>query len=154
MPFVTRRDFVVLGAAAAAKAAPAPEFVLFTPGQGALVTLIAEQIIPADRDPGATDAGVVHYIDRQLAGPLAPFAALYRDALPSFEPMREMPFAAQTDFLRSVERKEHGEAAARLFTVMIDHAMQGFYGPPSDGGNRDEASWKMLGIAHELGGHH
>jgi gluconate 2-dehydrogenase gamma chain len=154
MPPISRRDFVVIGAASAAQAAPAPEFVIFTASQADLVKLIAEQIIPADHDPGATDAGVVYYIDRQLAGPLSPLAQLYRDALAAFEPMREMAFAAQTEFLKSVEKKEKGDAAARLFSVMIDHAMQGFYGAPSHGGNRDEVSWKMLGIQHEMDGHH
>jgi gluconate 2-dehydrogenase gamma chain len=150
---ISRRNFVAIGAAAAANAAP--EFVFFTPGQAVLVTLIAEQIVPKDQDPGATDAGVVHYIDRQLAGPLSPFAPLYRESLSAFEPMREMPFAAQTEFLKSIEKKERGEAAARLFSVIIDHTMQGFYGDPSHGGNRDEVSWKMLGIDHEMsGGHH
>ncbi len=149
---LSRRTFVAIGAVAA-KAAPV-EFVFFTASQGALVTLLAEQIVPKDDAPGATDAGVVHYIDRQLAGPLRPLAALYREALAAFEPMRAMSFAEQTAFLKAVEKKEHGEAAARLFTVMIDHTMQGFYGAPSHGGNHDEVSWKMLGIQHEMGGHH
>jgi gluconate 2-dehydrogenase gamma chain len=155
MPAITRRDLVVLGTAAAVHAAPAPEFTFFTASQAALVILVAEQIIPADQDPGATRAGVVHYIDRQLAGPLGRFAPRYRESLAAFEPMREMPFAAQTDFLKAVEKKEHGESAARLFTIMIDHTMQGFYGAPSHGGNRDEVSWKMLGVQQEMsGGHH
>jgi gluconate 2-dehydrogenase gamma chain len=149
---ITRRGFVVLSAAAAQAA---PEFTFFTASQAALVTIIAEQIVPRDEDPGATDAGVIHYIDRQLAGPLKPFAPLYREGLAAFEPMRGMDFAAQTEFLKSVERKEHGDVAARLFAVLIDHTMQGFYGPPSDGGNRDAVSWKMLGVDHVLlGGHH
>lgn len=150
---LSRRHLMVMGTAAATARAAA-EFAFFTPAQAALVKLIAEQIIPADEDPGATEAGVANYIDRQLGGPLAPFAPLYREALPAFEPMRSMPFAAQTAFLKSVEKKQQGEAAARLFAVIIDHAMQGFYGPPADGGNRNQVSWKMLGIEREMGGHH
>jgi hypothetical protein len=71
--------------------------VFFTPGQAALVTLIAEQIVPKDQDPGATDAAVVYYIDRQLAGPL------YRELLSAFEPMREttIPCKASTALLRT-----------------------------------------------------
>jgi gluconate 2-dehydrogenase gamma chain len=149
---LTRRHFVVLGAASAAGAAS--KFVFFTASEAALVTLIAEQIVPADKDPGATDAGVVYYIDRQLAGQLSEFAPLYRESLGAFEPMRAMALSDQTEFLKSVERKERGEAAARLFSIMIDHTMQGFYGAPSHGGNRDEVSWKMLGIQHEMRGHH
>lgn len=149
---ISRRGFVAIGAAAVGAAA---EFTFFTAREAALVAMICEQIVPKDEDPGATDAGVVYYIDRQLAGPLGPFAALYREGLGAFEPMRGMAFAAQTEFLKAVEKKEHGEAAARLFAVMIDHTMQGFYGAPEHGGNRGEVSWKMLGIEREMsGGHH
>jgi gluconate 2-dehydrogenase gamma chain len=35
---------------------------------------------------------------------------------------------------------------AEFFNLIRAHAMQGFYGDPRHGGNRDEASWKMLGI--------
>ncbi len=152
MSSLSRREIIILGAASAASAAPALTF--FTARQAALVTLIAEQVIPADEDPGATDAGVVYYIDRQLAGTLSQFAPLYRESLVAFEPMREMPVGAQTEFLKAVEKKEHGEAAARLFNAIIDHTMQGFYSAPSHGGNRGEVSWKMLGIQREMGGHH
>jgi hypothetical protein len=37
--------------------------------------------------------------------------------------------------------------------MVIDHTMQGFYGSPEHGGNRDEASWKMLGIVDVMEGH-
>jgi gluconate 2-dehydrogenase gamma chain len=150
---LTRRGFVAISAGTAAVGATL--FNFFTTSQAELVKMIAEQIIPADEDPGATDAGVVFYIDRQLTGALSPFAPLYRESLAAFEPMREMTFAKQTEFLKSVERKERGDAAARLFTIMIDHTMQGFYGSPSHDGNRNEVSWKMLGIEREMsGGHH
>jgi gluconate 2-dehydrogenase gamma chain len=152
MSSISRRGFVAIGAATAVNAAS--KFVFFTASEAVLVALIAEQIVPADKDPGATDAGVVYYIDRQVAGQLSVFAPLYRESLAAFEPMRTMAFSEQTEFLKSVERKERGEAAARLFSIMIDHTMQGFYGAPSQGGNRDEVSWKMLGIQHEMEGHH
>ncbi len=142
---------MVLGTAAATAQA-APEFAFFTAAEASLVVLIAEQIVPKDEFPGATEAGVVYYIDRQLMGPLAPFATLYRDTLPAFEPMRTLDAAGQRGFLMAMEKR--GDAAARLFSVIVDHTMQGFYGSPADGGNRSQVSWKMLGIEHEMGGHH
>jgi hypothetical protein len=97
---MTRRELIAIGAAAVANGAP--EFAFFTPNQAALVTLIAEQIIPRDQYAGATDAGAVHYIDRQPAAQLSPFAPLYREARPAFEAMLKMSSAEQTDFLKSV----------------------------------------------------
>jgi gluconate 2-dehydrogenase gamma chain len=37
--------------------------------------------------------------------------------------------------------------------MVVDHTMQGFYGSPAHGGNRDEASWKMLGVTGVMEGH-
>jgi gluconate 2-dehydrogenase gamma chain len=31
---------------------------------------------------------------------------------------------------------------------VCDHCMQGYYGSPRHGGNRDFASWKMLGLPY------
>jgi gluconate 2-dehydrogenase gamma chain len=149
---LSRRGFL---AAAAATGLLHAKPVFFTEAEASLVVLIAEQIIPADQDPGATQARVVQYIDRQLAGPLKRFAPIYREGLPAFDPLRNMPFPEQTRFLEAVERGEHGRPAAELFNLMIDHTMQGFYGSPKHGGNQGEVSWQMLGIVDEMaGGHH
>ena len=53
----------------------------FTPDEARLVEAISEQIIPADKDPGAKDAGVVVFIDRQLVGPYTSYQMAYRDGL-------------------------------------------------------------------------
>jgi len=35
---------------------------------------------------------------------------------------------------------------AEFFKLLVEHTMQGFYGSPRHGGNRDYVSYKMLGI--------
>ena len=40
----------------------------FTPEEALCIIAFCEQIIPRDESPGATDAGVIYYIDRQLSG--------------------------------------------------------------------------------------
>src|SRR5579872_2278190 len=42
---------------------------------------ICERIFPTDQDPGAAWAGVVYYIDRQLAGPYRRLRKTYRQGL-------------------------------------------------------------------------
>ena len=113
-----------------------------------IVEALCDQIVPADDAPGAKAAGVLYYIDRQLAGPLQRFAPRYHAALPAFHTLPDLPFAEQTAFLNALK----GEPAA-FFQLVVDHTMQGFYGSPAHGGNRDEASWKMLGIVDLMGGH-
>ncbi|MEO8370553.1 MAG: gluconate 2-dehydrogenase subunit 3 family protein [Candidatus Solibacter sp.] len=121
---------------------------VLSPREAVIVEALCDQIVPADDAPGARQAGVLYYIDRQLAGPLARFAPRYHAALPVFNGLPDLPFAEQTAFLQALK----GEPAA-FFQLVIDHTMQSYYGSPEHGGNRDEASWKMLDIVDVMGGH-
>ena len=153
-----RRGFALTVLAAPMYAGP---LVLLTPPEKSLLELLVEQIIPADDAPGAREAGVVFYIDKQLNGPLARFAPDYRRGLPALaaackertgKAFAELDFAQRTTFLETVEKREVPGLAA-FFNMLVDHTMQGFYGSPVHGGNLDEASWKMLGIQHMMEGH-
>ncbi len=135
--------------------------VLFTNEEAKLIEALTNQIVPADDAPGAVEAGVVYYIDKQLQGPFRRFAPVYQKSIPLFrsacrertgQEFTTLSFAAQTACLRQIER-EPQSAAASFFRLVVDHTMQGFYGSPQYGGNRDEASWKMLAIADVMEGH-
>jgi len=52
--------------------------VLFTDEESKLIEALTNQVIPSDDAPGAVQAGVVYYIDEQLAGSLPRFEPLYR----------------------------------------------------------------------------
>jgi len=109
---------------------------------------IADWIIPADQDPGAVGADVVQYIDRQLKGRFAGHGKTYRDGLAAANRLAGGSFAAvssnrQQEVLRQMERD--GELH-RFFDLAVTHSMQGFYGSPRHGGNRDFVSWRMLGV--------
>jgi gluconate 2-dehydrogenase gamma chain len=47
----------------------------------------------------------------------------------------------QTALLESLDG-----GARRFFNTVIAHTMQGYYGDPRHGGNRDAVSWRMLGV--------
>lgn len=136
-------------------------FAFFTDSEAELLVAICEQLIPRDDTPGATDAGVIRYIDRQLAGKLARHQGTYRRGLASFHRAcvaeSGAPFLALTaekkiETLRGVEAgrsaKEHwGDPAPReFFQLVLAHAMQGFYGPARHGGNRNHVSYQMLAL--------
>src|SRR4051794_2452543 len=53
--------------------------------EAALVTAIAEQVIPLDDQPGAAQSRAVHYVDHQLDGPLARLRPAYHQGLAAFE---------------------------------------------------------------------
>lgn len=141
---------------------PAPSNWRFlTDDEAKLVIAIAEQIIPADQDPGATDAGVVHFIDKQLAGFYNNFQENYRKGLAALqeyctqkqgEKFEMLDWDKQTEVLKLMEKNAiEGEywkenPASRFFKMLRDHSMQGFYGSPRHGGNKDYVSYKMIRV--------
>lgn len=140
-----------------------PPYRFFTAAEAALLIPICEQIIPRDDAPGATDAGVIHFIDRQLCGPLARHQSAYRTGLESFrntclqvykKPFEQLSFDMQTAALRLIESGKTpkglwGDLSSKdFFNLVLSHTMQGFYGSPRHGGNRDYASFRMMGLAY------
>ncbi len=153
---ITRQGFALSLAASALYSGP---LVLLTDEEAKLIEALTNQIIPSDDAPGAVEAGVVYYIDKQLAGPLQRFEPIYRKSIPLFrsaclqqtgQEFVTLPFAQQTAWLRQIER---GSSLTNFFALVIDHTMQGFYGSPQYGGNRAAASWKMLAIEDVMEGH-
>ncbi len=146
---------------AAGDDASAGKWHFFTPEEARLVEAVAEQIIPADKDPGAKDAGVVYFIDRQLVGPYARYQAVYRDGLRNLQatcrkefkkPFEDLAWDNQTKILASLEAGRgpkqlwKSPSGSEFFHLVLGHTMQGFYGSPRHGGNRNFVSFKMLGI--------
>jgi len=122
----------------------------FSEDEGETLIALCEQIIPADQDPGARQAETAHYIDRQMLLQFQEFGRIYRDGLAQIDRASraghqkrfiELSAVEQTALLAIFER-EH----AAFFRLAVTHTMQGFYGNPRHGGNRDAASWRMLGI--------
>jgi hypothetical protein len=60
---------------------PQRRWRFFSDDEAALVEAVTEQIIPADQDPGAKEAGVVYFIDKQLAGRYAKHQEAFRIAV-------------------------------------------------------------------------
>ena len=111
---------------------------------------ICDQLIPADQDPGAAATGAVVFIDRQLAGPYARYRRAYRDGLARAAALSRKMFGKPLDQLAGEQRLAvvtRLETDARpFFEMALAHTMQGFYGSPRHGGNRNYASWRMLRV--------
>jgi hypothetical protein len=118
-----------------------------------------DRIIPADDYPGAWDAGVGDYIARQLDGDLESLRNVYRDGLFALESEAlatvEMSFVdagaeEQDELLRRIERGDVTTSwpvePARFFAMLVNHAAEGYYSDPGNGGNRDALSWQMVGF--------
>ena len=64
----------------------------------------------------------------------------------------ELPFADQTAILEKMNKGEFtgdywkDHSAADFFDMVRQHSLQGFYGSPVHGGNREYISYRMLGL--------
>ena len=131
----------------------------FTIEEARTMITIAEQIIPADKDAGATDADVINFIDKQLVGPYTRFQDSYRTGIACLnassvkvykKTFSELDWNHQTEFLESMENndlpvEEWGDMnQTTFFRRMLEHSMQGFYGSPRHGGNKNYVSYKMI----------
>lgn len=131
----------------------------FTDYEANLLDALVEQIIPTDDWPGARDAGVANYIDKQLSGPLSRYREEYRQGLKAVQltaktmynlKFEELNWDIQTQFLEQMEagllEGEHWTSGfqQRFFNLLLEHTMQGFYGSPRHGGNKNYVSYKMI----------
>ncbi len=114
---------------------------------------IVDQIIPEDETPGATEVGVVHFIDVALGGFMSATAPVLRQGLeelqlkvkaayPQISRFSELSGGQQTDMLRSIED-------TALFETLYFQTMCGMFCLPEYGGNRDHAGWDLIGFNHQ-----
>ncbi|HYM75290.1 MAG TPA: gluconate 2-dehydrogenase subunit 3 family protein [Candidatus Dormibacteraeota bacterium] len=167
---LNRRAFLQAAVAAAAAAGTGvactrnrTPWRFFTIDEARALAAISDQIIPPDQDPGASWAGVVNYIDRQLCGPFQSLQKMYRQGLAGVDQSSSLTHGkafADLDSTQQIELLhllENGRApgstwqqvsSREFFEYVVDHTMQGYYGDPRHGGNREGVSWKMLNLPY------
>lgn len=153
---MNRRTFIETSALTGVVAAGAchqarqSQWRVFTDDEASILAALCDQIIPPDDFPGAAEAGAVEYIDRQLSGHFRDLRNLYRTGLAAANELSLQQFgrgftAATFEQQTLITRRLEGEQP-QFFTQLLNHTMQGFYGSPRHGGNRDAVSWHMLGL--------
>jgi gluconate 2-dehydrogenase gamma chain len=136
----------------------------FDAAEAAIVMAAVSRIFPADESgPGAKQAGLVVYIDRQLAGPYGsdghrytqpPFeegvpelgyqgkatpAEIYREGLKGLAGFHKLPPAEQDKALTQIE-------SSLFFSLLRQHTIDGMFCDPVHGGNVDMLGWQLLGF--------
>ncbi|MDR1356120.1 MAG: gluconate 2-dehydrogenase subunit 3 family protein [Tannerellaceae bacterium] len=138
----------------------------FSPEEADCLIALCEQVIPADDTPGATDAGVIFYIDNAVAHYFPKTISRYKSGVASLQaycigehgsPFETLPTQVQTDIMKRMESGDlpasdgwEGVSPKSFMSMLVEHTMQGFYGPPRHGGNRHYASYRMLKLDFPL----
>jgi gluconate 2-dehydrogenase gamma chain len=152
------------GAGAAAKTVRIP-LRFFTESEAAIVAAAASRIFPSDdAGPGAKEAGVVIFIDRQLAGPWGrdarrythePFEEglvpefgyqgkasprdVYRAGLKELAGFDALTPAQQDEKLKQIENSV-------FFQLLRRNTIEGMFCDPIHGGNVDMVGWQLIGF--------
>lgn len=137
----------------------------FTRDEALIVAAAAARIFPSDENgPGANEAGVAVYIDRQLAGPWGkashrymqgPFdenapaefgyqgkanpQGIYRAALKNLKGFDALSPADQDQKLRDIEH-------TLFFSMLRRNTIEGMFSDPLHGGNIDMVGWQLVGF--------
>jgi gluconate 2-dehydrogenase gamma chain len=140
----------------------------FDEKEALIVAAAASRIFPSDDSgPGAKEAGVAIYIDRQLAGPYgrdahryteAPFEdgppefgyqgkatprEIYREGLQKLKGFDQLPVAEQDSALKAIE-------STLFFSLLRQQAIEGMFCDPVHGGNMEMVGWRMIGFPGPL----
>jgi len=172
MSYQSRREFIRIAAAGAGGLLfmsscklKQSQWLFFTDEEATLAESITACLIPADEDPGAKEAGVIHFLDRQLVGYHRRHQNIYRAGLAKIRAsclqLYGMSFSNLSEekknhFLRSMEENTvpaeiwKDLPSSDFFNLVLDHTMQGFYGSPRHGGNKDFVSYRMLKLDYPL----
>lgn len=137
----------------------------FTEDEALIVAAAASRIFPSDDSgPGAREAGVVIYIDRQLAGPYgrdryrytgAPFeenaarefgyqgkatpGETYRAGLKDLKGFDRLTPEEQDKKLQQIE-------SSHFFALLRQNTIEGMFCDPMHGGNADMVGWQLVGF--------
>jgi gluconate 2-dehydrogenase gamma chain len=136
----------------------------FTQGEALAVAALASRIFPSDDSgPGAREAGVVVYIDRQLAGPYGRDRHRYtqgpfEDGLPELgyqgsatpreiyrqglKPLLGIDRRAPEEQDRALKQIE----STLFFGFLRAHTIEGMFCDPVHGGNADMIGWQLIGF--------
>ncbi len=158
-----------------APAQPKPSYTFFNANEAAFIEAAVARLIPKDElGPGALEAGVPTFIDRQLAGawgagerlyrsgpwrrgtpsqgyqlPFTP-AELFRNALRAVDPdFEKLPPQKQDEYLAGLQKDKRdlgGVPSEVFFEALLAVTIEGFFSDPVYGGNRDMAGWKLIGF--------
>jgi gluconate 2-dehydrogenase gamma chain len=165
----SRRDMLrrsaALGAVAAvpanvlAQAANAAPYANLTPAEAATLEALVARLIPSDANgPGALEAGAARYIDGALGSALAALRPVYAAALAALDAAAlasaGASFAALTPERQDelIADLEHSRAAGfvpperggQFFELVLGHTLEGTFGDPHYGGNRDFIGWDLI----------
>ncbi|NHN31652.1 GMC family oxidoreductase [Paenibacillus agricola] len=123
-----------------------------------ILEAVADRMIPEDTWPSATNGGVLVYLERRAGEDAATWMDLIEPGLRALDaeainlhrrPFSELLANEQDALLHDLERdhvRDWPVSPKRFFTTLLSLVIEGYYGSPESGGNREGKSWDMIGF--------
>jgi len=112
---------------------------------------IAARIIPTDETPGATEAGVIYFIDNVLGTSRTEVLQPMREGLASLQAAAQANYGSASFSALNPEQQDALLASIEdtaFFGTMRYMTIAGMFSLPEYGGNRDYAGWNLIGFEH------
>jgi gluconate 2-dehydrogenase alpha chain len=133
--------------------------VAFNRHEARTAAALFERMFPADeKGPGATEIGVVPYLDGALAGAYADMIEPYRLGLAALDraakqlcgrSFADCEVEQQDELVGKLERGELADFRTppqqSFFDMLREHLQEGLFADPAYGGNHDKLGWRFLG---------
>jgi gluconate 2-dehydrogenase gamma chain len=146
-----RRAFRTPSCAVAAPPPQGPGRVLDA-AQWSTLRAACARLLPSDGEPGAEEAGVVAYIDAELAHP--PVASFRDELLRGLGQLETLARRAGSSSFATLPAERQDALLQRLqrgsrhcFLVLLTLTMEGFLCDPIYGGNRDQVGWRFIAFS-------
>ena len=140
-----------------AQASRAAPYVNLSPVEAATLEAVVARLIPSDANgPGALEAGAARYIDGALGQALAAHRPTYAAGLAALETYARttsgVAFTAlapdrQDAVLADLEggrAQGFTPSSSAFFDLVLGHTLEGVFGDPHYGGNRDFIGWELI----------
>ncbi len=112
---------------------------------------IAARILPSDETPGATEGGVIYFMDTVLGSSRSEWLTPMREGLTALQAAAHGTYGStgfsklepdqQDALLRTIEKTE-------FFDTVRFLTLAGMFALPEYGGNRDHMGWDLIGFDH------
>jgi gluconate 2-dehydrogenase gamma chain len=124
-------------------------FKTLRPEEAAEFAAIAARIIPTDDTPGATEAGVIYFIDQVLGTSRPEALAPMREGLSTLQASARSIYQAST--FRGLEDAQKDALLQAIETTPFFETMRyltiaGMFSSPEYGGNRGGVGWRLIGF--------
>jgi gluconate 2-dehydrogenase gamma chain len=110
---------------------------------------IAARIIPTDDTPGATEAGVIYFMDNVLGSSRTEVLEPLRSGLTELQASASARFGVDSFHGLTPEQQDgllQDIETTPFFNTLRYLTIAGMFTLPSYGGNKDEAGWRMIGF--------